>query len=142
MPGPWLLPLGATRSAASSLGQSSVRDSRAVRATAIETSPCCVQELGNMLRVRLASFCCVGRTPGCSLNCSVAEGGSSRERPFDYAHFSPGIKYRHQTCRSRRPLPTLVKGTLNLAHPRSVMEGQQWKVVCSQVASSVVLTSL
>ena len=117
------MPLGATRSAASSLGQSFIRDSRAVRA-ALETSPCCVQELGNMFRVHLAAFCCVGRTPGCSLNCSAAEGGSSRKRPFDYVHLGPGIKYRHQTCGSRRPLPVLVEGTLNLGHPRSLMEGQ------------------
>ena len=128
--------MGATRSAASSLGQSFIRDSRAVRAA------CCVQELGNVFRVRLAAFCCVGRTPGCSLICSVAEGGSSMKRPVDYAHLGPGIKYCHQTFRSKKPLPVLVKGTLNLAHPRSLMEEQQWKVVCSQVPSSFVLTSL
>jgi len=133
--------MGATRSAASSLGQSFIRDSRAVRA-ALETSPCSVQELGNIFCVRMAAFCCVGRTRGCSLNCSVAEGGSSTKRPFDYAHLGPGIKYRHQTCRSRRPLSVLVKGTLNLAQPRSLMEGQQWTVVCSTAASSVVLTCL
>jgi hypothetical protein len=133
--------MGATRSTASSLGQSFIRDSRAARA-ALETSPCCVQEFGIVFRVRLAAICCVGGTPGFSLNCSVAEGGSSRKRPFDYAHLGPGIKYRHQTCRSRRPLTVLVKGTLNLAHSRSLMEDRQWKVVCSQVASSVVLTSL